>query len=458
MALLLPFGAWAATVTIPTEADKYISWSDATLTNCNTENGGSSIGSTHNGSTATFTLSNATKQDYYLMFLSGANGLTATVSWTLTDGGSYTQQKTFDISNTGAWTPAEKHGAWFTEVPTGELTLTMKVESTTGSYAGNYGNLSLRTTDGVPTVPGLVNIALGSYVGARLENNNDNVGYVANNTSAKYDIRVTEAGVYKMTIPMTKYGDGTITTTVVDTESGITEAQGAWTMVSAANYEDIDVIVEGELTTGQKSLRMDFATPNSFLLNYKSFNMTRVADHFARLSALSIEGQTVTKGDDSDWFCQLPAETADKLTFSIIKTSSTVSATALDAANNAVTVTDNGDGTFTLDTPAPGTNTIVTLTITPDAGAMSAKTTYTLKLFRIGEISLTAVNVDGISIDVLDDMNNNQTATCTNVFTSIPTVSVKVVDGSTVVAPAPTVDGTKATYSIHVEMAGKTRV
>lgn len=93
MALLLPFGAWAATVTIPTEADKYISWSDATLTNCNTENGGSSIGSTHNGSTATFTLSNATKQDYYLMFLSGANGLTATVSWTLTDGDSYLHQR-----------------------------------------------------------------------------------------------------------------------------------------------------------------------------------------------------------------------------------------------------------------------------------------------------------------------------------------------------------------------------
>lgn len=444
----------AQEVSIPTPDGSNISWNDATLTNCSTENDGANIGSTHNGSTATFTLTNTTQQDYYLTFLSGAKGLTATVSWTLTDGGSYTQQKMFNISNSGSWTPSEKHGAWFSNVPAGALTLTMKVESTTGSYAGNYGGLAMLTTDGVPTVPGIVDIATGSYAGgARLENNNDNVGWVSNGTSASYDIRVTEAGVYQMTIPMTKYGDGTITTTVTDAATGTVEAQGVWTVVSAANYENIDVLVEGELSTGQKSLRMDFATQSSFLLNYKNFTMRRVANHFARISSLSINGQNVTTGDDSDWYCQLPAETTGRLTFNIVKTSGSVSATAIDGAGNAVTVTDNGDGTYTLDSPAPGTNTVVTLTLHPDEGALSAKTEYTLKLFRIGEISLLGVTIDGMATDITEELNNSLTATFSNVFTTIPEVKATVVDGS-VISGTPTVNGSTVTYTLHAEMAG----
>jgi len=447
----------AATVNIPTTSGQYISWNDATLTSCNVENSGANIGSTHNGSTAMFDLSNATQQDYYLTFTSGASGLTATVSWTLTDGGSYSQKKTFDISNTGSWTPSEKHGAWFTNVPTGSLTLTMKVESTTGSYAGNYGGLALLTTDGIPTIPGVIDIASGSYTGARLENSNTNVGWVSNGTSARYDVRVTQAGVYKMTIPMTRYGDGTITTTVTDAETGVTEAQGVWSMVSASNYEDVDVLVEGELTTGQKSLRMDFATTSSFLLNYKSFTMTRVADHFARISALTIAGQTVTSGDDSDWYCQLPAATDANVTFSIAKTGCTVGATATDGSSNNVAVVDNGDGTFTLAAPAPGTNTVVTLTLTPDDGALSARTAYTLKLFRIGEISLTGVTIDGIDASsLLSDLNSTQAATLGDVFTATPVVKATVVDGS-VITGTPVVDGTRITYTLHAEMAGKTK-
>ena len=458
MAMLCSVGAMAATVTIPTADDSYISWNDATLVSCNQENAGANIGSTGNGSTATFTLTNSTQQDYYLTFASGAKGLTAVVSWTLTDGSSYSLVKKFNISNTDSWELSEKHGAWFTNVPAGTLTLTMKVESTTSSYAGNYGSLAVRTSDGLPAIPGTVDIVTGSYTGAQLENSNTNVGYVRNGTSAKYTLRVTQAGVYKMTIPMTKYGDGTITTTVTDDETGTQEAGGTWTMVSSAsNYENIDVLVEGELTTGQKTLRMDFATKASFLFNYKSFTMTRVADHFARITSLAVTGQTVTAGDDSDWYCQLPAAMGDDVTFSVGKTGCTVSATAKDAGGNAVAVTDNGDGTFTLASPAPGTNTVVTVTLTPDEGAMSAKTEYTLKLFRIGEISLTGLTIDGIATPtLLTGLNDTQTATFDNVFTAVPEVKATVVDGS-VITGTPTVKGTQITYALHAEMADKTK-
>lgn len=128
--------SWAAAgdpVTIPTTGGNYIDWSKATLSNCNPEGGGSRIGSTHNGSTATFNLTNSTAQDYYLSFASGANSLTATVSMTISNGSGYTQKEEFDISNTGSWDVYEFHAAKFENVPSGSLTLTFKVESTTGS-------------------------------------------------------------------------------------------------------------------------------------------------------------------------------------------------------------------------------------------------------------------------------------------------------------------------------------
>ena len=458
MALLLPFGAWAATVTIPTAAGKYISWNDCVLTGANVENNGENIGSTGKSTVAVFTIQNDTQQDYILTFATGTkNAAKMKVTFTNNSSSAEVVAKDVDIPNTGSWDPGTITNIFIEQLPVGTYELKFQVTEAT-SYAGNWGKLAFYTTDSFNRIPGTISITSGGYAGgARLENNNDNVGWISNGTSASYSFICSEAGVYKMTIPMSKYGDGTITTTVVDEATGNVEADGTWTMTSPANYEPTDVPVEGELTTGMKTMTMQFATTSSFLFNYKNFTMTRVGDHFAAIRGVSIAGQTITKGDDSDWYCQLPAAYDATTTFSANVQSGTVNATATDAKGEAVSVTDNGDGTFTLPTPAGGSNTVVTLTLTPAEGAASSKTTYTLKLFRIGEISLTAVNVDGISIDVLDEMNNNQTATCTNVFTSIPTVSVKVVDGSTVVAPAPTVDGTKATYSIHVEMAGKTK-
>ena len=70
--------------------------------------------------------------------------------------------------------------------------------------------------------------------------------------------------------------------------------------------------------------------------------------------------------------------------------------------NNPVTVTDNGNGTYTIATPRMGTTTTVTATQTANSGYYAPKKVYTFKIFRIGEMSLTAVNVDGKAVDVLD--------------------------------------------------------
>jgi pectin methylesterase-like acyl-CoA thioesterase len=447
------FANAAETVTIPTAAGEYIDWNACDLTAATVENSGANIGSTGKNTVATFSVSNPTQQDYILTFATGSQyAAKMQVTLTNTANSSVVLTKSVDIVNTGSWTPSTISNLFLSQLPAGTYELKMQVTEAT-SYAGNWGKLAFYTTESFNTIPGTIGIASGGYAGgARLENNNTNVGWVSNGTSATYSFICSEAGVYKMTIPMTRYGDGTITTIVTDDETNAEEANGTWTMTNPSNYEPVDVPVEGELTTGMKTLTMRFATTSSFLFNYKDFTMTRVGDHYSKIAGVAVTGQTVTTGDDSDWFCQLPASYDATTTFSVTALYGTVAATA-----EGISITDNGDGTFTLPTPAPGSTTTVTLTLTPAAGTFSSKTTYTLKLFRIGEISLTDVLVDGMSIDVLSDMNDNLTATYNNIYTAVPTVKVKVVDGSTVTAPAPTVSATKATYSIHVEMAGKTK-
>lgn len=454
LAALLSMGAKAATtVTIPTTAGTYIDWNACDLTGAKIENSGANIGSTGASTVATFTISNTTQQDYILTFATGSkNAAKMQVTLTNTATSSVVLTKSVDILNTGSWTPSAITNIFLSQLPAGSFELKFAVTEAS-SYAGNWGKLAFYTTDSFNTIPGTISIASGGYAGgARLENSDTNVGWISNGTSATYSFICSEAGVYKMTIPMTRYGDGTITTIVTDDETGTEEANGVWTMTNPTNYEDTDVPVEGELTTGLKTLTMQFATTASFLFNYKDFTMTRVGDHYSKVAGVTIESQTVTVGDDSDWYCQLPASYDATTTFSVASLYGMVAATA-----EGIDITDNGNGSFTMPTPAPGTTTTVTLTLTPAVGTFSSKTTYTLKLFRIGEISLTNVYVDGVSIDVLSDMNTNLTATYNDVYTAVPNVQVKVVDGTTVTAPAPTISGTTATYAIHVEMAGKTK-
>ena len=244
------------------------------------------------------------------------------------------------------------------------------------SYAGNWGKLAFYTTDSFNSIPGTIGVASGGYAGgARLENGDTNVGWISNGSSATYSFICSEAGVYKMTIPMTRYGDGTITTTVTDEETGTVEARGTWTMTSPSNYEDTDVPVDGELTKGMKRLTMDFATTSSFLFNYKDFTMTRIGDHYAKVNGVTVSDQTVTTGDDSDWFCQLPAAYGATTTLAPQVQSGSIAVTAVDGSNNAVSVTDNADGTFTLATPEPGSLTTVTLTL-DDGSTLGAWNLY----------------------------------------------------------------------------------
>ena len=125
------------------------------------------------------------------------------------------------------------------------------------------------------------------------------------------------------------------------------------------------------------------------------------------------------------------------------------------ASAEGVEITNNGDGTFTMPTPAMGTTKTITLTLTPDAGTFSGKTTYSFKIFRIGEMSLTSVKVDGTDIDVLTDINKAPySATYDACYTTAPVVSATQIDGAAATISAPTISGSTYTYTIHAAIDG----
>ncbi|MGN0236200.1 MAG: pectinesterase family protein [Paludibacteraceae bacterium] len=259
---------WAADVAIPTPAGTPIDWTNAVLSSCNLENGGANIGSTRNGSTAVFTLQNETAQSYLLTFLSGCKSLTAVVSFTITDGAEYTVTKQFDCSNTGAWTPSEVHNAIFEDVPTGTLTMTFKVESTTGSYAGNYGGLSLASMADFGKVPGGIDLTSGVYSNCQTESAG-NVGFIRNDASATYNIQVTKAGAYNLSWDVTRYNGTTVDVEVYDFATGAVELSESLTIPEVTNYEN-DLQALGDLTLGAKRLTLTFHCESGYVCNYKN--------------------------------------------------------------------------------------------------------------------------------------------------------------------------------------------
>ena len=427
---------WAAqTVNIPTTAGQYINWKDATISNASVENSGANIGSTGANTVATFNISNTTQQDYVLTFKTAASGLTGELNVILTDNTSSQNvlSRVAVIENTGSWylednNKPTSHSFYIEQLPAGSYTLTFSTKSTTGSYAGNWGKLAFYSTNDYNNAPGTIGIASGIYDGPKLENGNTNVGYVSNGGKATYSF-------------------------VTATE----EADGTWTMTNPTNYADTDIPVDGELTKGMKTLTMQFATTASFLCNYKDITMTRIADHYSKVGGVSIAGQTVTTGATSDWYCQLPVSYAATTTFGVDALYGTVAVTAKDGSDNDVAVTDNGNGTYSIATPGLGLTTTVTMVLTPNSGTISNKTTYTFKIFRIGEISLTAVTVDGAAIDVLGDINNNPySATYSACYTAAPVVTATQIDEAAATVDAPSISGSTYTYTIHGSMAGGT--
>lgn len=141
--------ATAATpVAIPTDLGAFIDWNNADLSNCQIENDGANVGSTGANTVITFTLTNTIAQEYFLTMKTAAKNLTAVLTVSVKNGETTLFTTDRDVLNTGSWYLADKNNPTLHEfsvgtLPVGSLTLEIRVKSTTGSYAGNYGYLAL---------------------------------------------------------------------------------------------------------------------------------------------------------------------------------------------------------------------------------------------------------------------------------------------------------------------------
>ena len=458
-------GADLTPVAIPTPKDTYIDWNLCSFgdTQGKVENNGANIGSTREGTTVMFKLVSEKESNYKLSFATGAKG-TAIIDVTLmTTTGKVMFSGKHDVLNTGSWTPSVPFEAETGVLPAGSYILKLYAHDLEGnSYAGNWGNLAVREVSdevdewGGPLdwdyIPGEIAIDNWTYSGARLEGGTpaNNVGYVKNGCYAKTKFFCRENGVYSMSLNMTGiYDGGQIQIVVTDQATGNVEADNICDVALETGVQNF--MIEGVLTKGKKDIQLNFlSNTGGFLFNYKEPVFTKVGEKFAKISSLTFEDGTPIAMEGYDWNFNIPYEYAkESMTVKVAHTCGTVTAT-MDGA----TVTDNGDGTFSIPTPAHSQEAVVKFVITPEEGAASNKTEYMLRVFHIGDVIITGLTIDGQQMDeaTIKRFNDKeQDIELTGyVFTAMPKVTASFIDGSVVEATGTLNDAaTAATFAFQ---------
>ncbi|MGM9825201.1 MAG: pectinesterase family protein [Paludibacteraceae bacterium] len=455
----------AGTIAIPLTTGNYLTTSESSTSGTINNNDNGNLGGIQNGATDTFTLTNATAQEMVLTFLTGNNNTSnPNVTVTLNDGTSdiYTTGAV-SIENTGAWTPVTKHVFDLGTVPAGTVSLQFSFANS-GSYVCNLGSIGVYNKSAylatLDEMPGDITLSKGTYQTARLESAG-NVGYMSNGASAYYpSLYATYDGTATLNIGLKYYGDGTLNVQIADLSSGNIEVNKDIAITSAV-CKDVDNATSfelGNITAGYKSMKMTVSTTANYLCNYKVLSLG-IDGARAAITDATIDGQTTAAGDVTDWKCYLPYNfAAENITIGLSVENGTVTATAVNDEGATVVVTENGNN-FTIPVPAHNKYTDVTFTLTPNDGCTAPKSTYTYRVSRIGEISLTGVMVDGVVVDVLTDINNSETgytATVASCYTSKPTVSAVQIDETNASVGEPLVDGNTYTYIIHGSIGGGT--
>lgn len=284
------------TVTLPSNS---ILFSYADLVNCKSENDGANVGSTGSKTTMTFAIQNNTAGNYILSLKSGAKDLEAVYNISIKNS-SNTEvfNKDFNVSNTGSWTPTESHAMMISNLESGSLTMVISVKSTTGSYAGNLGALSIVSADDYDHIPGSITLSKGAYNGPRVENAG-NVGYVQNNGTATYSFINTKEGSFNLLLDILRYSQGgTLNIAVTDAETGNNEFETDYTIAADApgKYTTNTIAIPTGLKTGLKTMKFTFSNGNGYICNYQNVKLeyTGEAQEITDvvLNKLTIDGES----------------------------------------------------------------------------------------------------------------------------------------------------------------------
>lgn len=288
-----------------------------------------------------------------------------------------------------------------------------------------------------------------------------NVGYVKDGGVMKFsDVVCHKAGVYQITMGIAKYDGGIINFQVIDKATDAVEADFDYAIPDKSNYDPDTFTLGGQLTEGTKDIILTFKSSSTgWVVNLKQPTFEWIGEKYAEIKSIEVVGQEVTAGESTDWEVMLPGNfESETITLKPAFTNGTVELTAK-SGDDDVTVTKGADGTFSLPAPEPNGIYIVTATLTPEQGVFSTQTVYTLRIFRIGDLTITDVLIDGISVDaaVVASLNEDAgTAAITdNVYTTIPEVTAKFIDNTEITASAGELSDGNITYTFTGTLAEK---
>lgn len=281
----------ATEITIPTADGAYISFNNAKYSGTTLESDGNIAGSTGSSTSIEFSIKNETQQDYVLSFLTGAQNLTAQLGITMTNAeGKSVLSSTAEVENLGSWTPSTPHAYLLSNLPAGTYTLSIKVSSTTGSYAGNYGYLSIRkASDCTADFSKSIITGGGSYNSSKSYLESTKATTVINNV-----FYVSEADDYDLSflsgakgcsaqwgVSLT-HADGTSALNTTGTTSDISN----WTPSSLHDYA-----VSLKAGVYMMTLKMNSITTGKYAGNYSSLSLAKVSSYQQATSIFNLNSE-----------------------------------------------------------------------------------------------------------------------------------------------------------------------
>lgn len=337
------------------------------------------------------------------------------------------------------------------------VTISGSIESGEGEGEGEGGGEEpnpggdddIQVPEGWMTVPGDLDVNNWTLSGLRVENPGPgaNIGYAKDNCSGTVQFFCTEKGLYSGHFNFYWYKDkGDVELTVTDIESGRVEASA---MYRVDHVHEADILLMGLISTGKKELKLTFHAVDghgNYIANFYTPTFSKVGDNFAQISEVTVEGADAVSFEGYDWNFNLPADyTAETTTLKVVCENA-----ELAAACGGETLTVGENGTITVPTPAKNNETVVELTITPAEGAYFSKEVYKVRLFHLGNVTVSSLTVDGVAVDaeVITSLNSDEGAATVagNIYTAVPAVIATFVDGTTATGKA-TLEGTTATYA-----------
>ncbi len=290
-----------------------------------------------------------------------------------------------------------------------------------------------------------------------------NVGYVKDGgVMTMSDVVCHKAGVYEITMPFSAYSpSGIINWTVIDKATGNVEVDYDYSIpTELTNYTEGTFLLGGQLSEGTKDFVLTFkANHGGWISNFKQPTFEWVGEKYSEIKSIEFVGAETSAGTTTDWEVMVPGNySAETIALKPTFTNGSIVLSAK-CGDNDVEVTEAG-GQYVMAVPAPNQEYIVTATLTPDSGVHAAKTVYTMRIFRIGGLTVSSVLIDGREVDasIVEALNgDNAAAEVAGVYTTMPPVKATFIDGAQADAIASEVVDGKAVYTFKGELAGDSK-